>query len=166
MTNEQRKSDLAEILDGFAEQMRTITRLQQERAALTASATVRGKRVTVTVNADGTVIETKFGSGIEDLDYPEIAKAVTEAAQQAAAEAARRSREIMAPVSQNRERLPKLADLIPGMPDLSKELTIPEPPVVSTAPPKSRERLGGYQATEPNSDAAQPRRSGATDSGW
>lgn len=165
MTNEQRKADLAAILDGFAEQMRTITQLQRERAALTASATVRGKRVAVTVNADGTVIETKFGYGIEDLDYPEIAKAVTEAAQQAAAEVARRSREIMAPVSQSRDRLPKLTDLVPGMPDLSKELAIPEPPVVSTAPPKSPERLGGYR--EPSTDDAAPRRpGGATDSGW
>ncbi|WP_040804468.1 YbaB/EbfC family nucleoid-associated protein [Nocardia concava] len=166
MSNEQRKSDLAEILDGFADQMRTIAQLQQERAAVTASAAVRGKRVTVTVNADGTVIETRFGSGIEDLDYPEIAKAVTEAAQQAAAEAARRSREIMAPVTQTRNRLPKLADLVPGMPDLSKELAVPPPPVVSTAPPKSPERLRGYSANDPNADAAQSRPGGATDTGW
>ncbi|MEV6095115.1 YbaB/EbfC family nucleoid-associated protein [Nocardia sp. NPDC051981] len=164
MSNEQAKDDLATILDGFAEQMRTITRLQRERAALTASATARGKRVTVTVNADGTVIETRFGSGIEDLDYSEIAKAVTEAAQQAAAEVARMGRDLMAPVSQNRNRLPKLADLVPGMPDLSKELAIPEPPVVSTAPPKSPERLGGYR--ESTTDTEQPRRGGATDSGW
>ncbi|MVU78985.1 YbaB/EbfC family DNA-binding protein [Nocardia sp. ET3-3] len=155
---------MAEILDGFRDQMRTITALQRERAALTASATVRGKRVTVTVNADGTVIETRFGSGIEELEYSEIAKAVTEAAQQASAEVARRSRDIMAPVSQNRNRLPKLTDIIPGMPDLSKELAIPEPPVVSTAPPKSPERLGGFQ--DPGPDAEQPRRGGATDSGW
>ncbi|MEU6580736.1 YbaB/EbfC family nucleoid-associated protein [Nocardia sp. NPDC046763] len=165
MSNERQKAELADILEGFGEQMRLITQLQCERAALTASVTVR-KRVTVTVNADGTVIETKFHSDIEDLDYPEIAKAVTEAAQQAAAEVARRSRDIMAPVSQNRKRLPTLADLVPGMPDLSKALAIPEPPVVSTAPPKSAERLGGYRDSDANIDVAQPRRGGATDSGW
>ncbi|MEC3955054.1 YbaB/EbfC family nucleoid-associated protein [Nocardia sp. CDC153] len=164
MSNEYQKDDLAAILDGFADEMRTIVELQRQRAALTASATVRGKRVTVTVNADGTVIETRFGSGIEELDYPEIAKAVTEAAKQAAAEVARQSREIMAPVSQNRHRLPKLADIIPGMPDLSEALAIPDAPVVSTAPPKSPERLGGFQ--ESVSDSEQPRRGGATDSGW
>ncbi|MFJ9362876.1 YbaB/EbfC family nucleoid-associated protein [Nocardia sp. NPDC101769] len=164
MSNEQAKADLAEILDGFANQMRVITQLQRERAALTVSATVRGKRVTVTVNADGTVIETRFGSGIEDLGYAEIAKAVTEAAQQAAAEVARRGRDIMAPVSQNRNRLPKLTDIVPGMPDLSKQLAIPEPPVVSTAPPKSPERLGGFQ--EPAIETVEPRHGGATDSGW
>ncbi|MTE11535.1 YbaB/EbfC family nucleoid-associated protein [Nocardia aurantiaca] len=165
MTNERQKAELAEILDGFGQQMRLITQLQRERAALTASATVR-KRVTVTVNADGTVIETKFSSDIEDLDYSEIARAVTEAAQQAAAEVARRGREIMAPVSRNRDRLPKLADLVPGMPDLSKELAIPAPPVVSTAPPKSSERLDGYRDGDTHAEAAQPRRGGATDSGW
>lgn len=164
MSNEKAKADLAEILEGFHDQMRTITRLQQERAALVASATVR-KRVTVTVNADGTVIETRFGSGIEDLDYQEIAKAVTEAAQQAAAEVARKGREVMAPVSQNRDRLRKLKDLVPGMPDLSRELAVPDAPVVSTAPPKSPERLGSLRA-ELDSDAAPQRRGGATDSGW
>ncbi|WP_330183407.1 YbaB/EbfC family nucleoid-associated protein [Nocardia sp. NBC_01503] len=163
--NERARNDLSDILEGFADQMRTITQLQRERAALTATATVRQKRVTVTVNAEGTVIETKFSADIEDLDYPEIAKAVTEAAQQAAAEVARRGREVLAPVSQNRNRLPKLADLVPGMPDLSRELRVPEPPVVSTAPPKSPERTAAQPIPEPD-PAAAPRRGAATDSGW
>ncbi|WP_405489120.1 YbaB/EbfC family nucleoid-associated protein [Nocardia sp. NBC_00511] len=163
MTNEFAQADLNSILEGFADQMQTISRLQHERAALTASATVRGKRVTVTVNADGTVIETRFRSGIEDLDYPEIAKAVTEAAQQAAAEVARLSSELMAPVSQNRKRLPKLNDLIPGMPDLSKELVAPPPPVVSLAPPGAAER--GEVRKDSGSSEVSPR-GGALDSGW
>ncbi|GAB3207275.1 YbaB/EbfC family nucleoid-associated protein [Nocardia tengchongensis] len=162
MVNERAKADFTDILDDFRDQMRTITQLQQQRAAVTASASVRGKRVTVTVNADGTVIETKFASNIDDLDYPEIAKAVTEAAQQASAEVARRSREIMAPVSQNRNRLPRLTELVPGMPDLTEALRIPEPPVVSTAPPKAPER----RAAEPDSDDSRRNRGGATDSGW
>ncbi|WP_067819135.1 YbaB/EbfC family nucleoid-associated protein [Nocardia inohanensis] len=163
MTNERAKADLSAILDDFRDQMSTITKLQRERAALTASATVRGKRVTVTVNADGTVIETRFGSGIEDLDYHEIAKAVTEAAQQASAEVARRSQELMEPVSRNRNRLPKLTDLVPGMPDLSRELVAPELPVVSTAPPNSPERA----AAHPKPDEQTPGgRTTATDSGW
>ncbi|MFB8002137.1 YbaB/EbfC family nucleoid-associated protein [Nocardia sp. NPDC056000] len=166
MTNNERaRHDLSDILEGFADQMRTITQLQRERAALTASASVRQKRVTVTVNAEGTVIETKFNSEIADLDYPEIAKAITEAAQQAAAEVAQRGRDILAPVSQNRNRLPKLSDLVPGMPDLSRELRIPEPPVVSTAPPKSPERLATQANDEPESQTP-PRRGAATDSGW
>ncbi|MRH92853.1 YbaB/EbfC family DNA-binding protein [Nocardia sp. SYP-A9097] len=163
--NERARTDLSDILEGFADQMRTITQLQRERAALTATATVRQKRVTVTVNAEGTVIETKFGSDIADLDYPEIAKAITEAAQQAAAEVAQRGREVLAPVSQNQNRLPKLADLVPGMPDLSRELRIPEPPVVSTAPPKSPERTAAQPNPVPDPTAA-PRRGAATDSGW
>ncbi|MFE3984346.1 YbaB/EbfC family nucleoid-associated protein [Nocardia tengchongensis] len=162
MVNERAKADFTDILDDFRDQMRTITQLQQQRAAVTASASVRGKRVTVTVNADGTVIETKFASNIDDLDYPEIAKAVTEAAQQASAEVAQRSREIMAPVSQNRNRLPRLTELVPGMPDLTEALRIPEPPVVSTAPPKAPER----RAVEPDSDDSRRNRGGATDSGW
>ncbi|MFF2552687.1 YbaB/EbfC family nucleoid-associated protein [Nocardia sp. NPDC058058] len=165
MSNERARNDLTDILEGFADQMRTITQLQRERAALTATASVRQKRVTVTVNAEGTVIETKFSSSIEDLDYVEIAKAVTEAAQQAAAEVAKRGREVLAPVSQNRDRLPKLSDLVPGLPDLSRELRVPEAPVVSTAPPKSPERTA-TQANPESDGSAAPRRGAATDSGW
>ncbi|MBL1075208.1 YbaB/EbfC family nucleoid-associated protein [Nocardia sp. 2] len=162
MSNEYAKNDLQDILDGLSLQLRTITQLQRERAALTASATVR-KRVTVTVNADGTVIETKFSADIDDLDYPEIAKAVTEAAQQAAAEVARKGQAVMAPVSRNRDRMPTLTDLIPGMPDLKGELSVPPAPHVSTAPPGSTER--GAAHTDSASDAERPR-GGATDSGW
>lgn len=165
MSNERARSDLSDILEGFADQMRTITQLQRERAALTETVSVRQKRVTVTVNAEGTIIEIKFSSDIDDLDYPEIAKAVTEAAQQASAQVARRGREVLAPVSQTQNRLPKLADLVPGMPDLSRELRIPEPPVVSTAPPGSAER-NAAQANLESDGSATPHRGAATDTGW
>jgi hypothetical protein len=137
MTNEHAKAEMAAVLDGVQKQLRSIARLQQERTLLTASATVR-RRVTVTVNANGTVIETKFGAGIEDLSYSEIARAVTEASQQAAAEVARKTEEMMSPLQEQRARLPKLSDLIEGMPDFGAE--IPEPPPVSTAAPGSAER--------------------------
>ncbi|MFI6870206.1 YbaB/EbfC family nucleoid-associated protein [Nocardia sp. NPDC050406] len=166
MSNEFAKAGLSDILDGLAQQLQDITRLQRERAALTASATTAGKRVTVTVNADGTVIETRFASDIADLDYMEIAKAVTEAAQRAAADVARRSRELMAPLEQNRRRLPKLADLVPGMPDLSKEMVPPEPPVVSTAPPNAPERLAAQRDLQAEGADPDVRRGAAIDSGW
>lgn len=165
MTNERTKTDLTDIFEGLAQQMRTIEQLQRERASLTASASVRGKRVTVTVNADGTIIETKFGAEIADLDYSEIAKAITEAAQQASAEVARRSAEVLAPLQQNRRRMPKLEDLIPGMPDLTKKVRVPEPPVVSTAPPGSAERTAPKDDSADGSNASG-RRGGAIDSGW
>lgn len=156
MSNEQARSDLHTVIDGVQEQLRTIGRIQQERAEIIGTATVR-KRVTVTVNADNRVIETKFAADIDDLDYAEIAKAVTEAAQQAAAEVARKTAELTAPYHEQRARMPKLSDLIDGMP----QLRIPAPVEASLDPPKARDRLvdNGDQGNRGGSGTA-------TDSSW
>ncbi|MEU2034665.1 YbaB/EbfC family nucleoid-associated protein [Nocardia amamiensis] len=138
MTNELAKAEMASLLEEVQEQLRTVAKVQQERAQLIGSASVRGKRVTVFVNADGTVIETKFGPGIEDLSYAEIAKAITEAAQAAAVDVARKGQQLMTPLHDRRARLPKLSDLIEGMPDFTRQ--IPQPPKASTAPPDAAER--------------------------
>ncbi|WP_433195542.1 YbaB/EbfC family nucleoid-associated protein [Nocardia sp. CA-107356] len=137
MTNEFAKAEMAAVLDEVQQQFRAIAQVQRQRAELTASATVR-KRITVTVNADGTIIETKFAAGVEELSYSEIAKAVTEAAQKATAEVMRKAQELMMPLHDRRARLPKLSDLIEGMPDLSAEM--PKAPRVSLAPPNAEER--------------------------
>ncbi|MFC4377444.1 YbaB/EbfC family nucleoid-associated protein [Nocardia halotolerans] len=158
MTNEHAKAQMADILETVQSQMRAIAQVQQDRAQITASATVR-KRVTVTVNADYKVIETKFTPDIDDLTYTEIAKAVTEAAQNAATEVARKTQELMAPIQSERARLPKITELVDGMDDFA----IPEPVEASLAPPNSPER-------EPNAPAeAEPdgsRSRTATDSSW
>ncbi|GAA5067104.1 YbaB/EbfC family nucleoid-associated protein [Nocardia callitridis] len=170
MTNAHAKEEMAKLLDQARDQLRDIGRVQQERAQLTASATVR-KKVTVTVNADGTVIETKFAAGYEELSASELAKAVTTAAQQAATDVADKARELMAPLSERRARLPKLSELIDGMPDFSSD--IPTPPPVSLAPPNAKERRADVE------DGATPRFSnvevvdrervgdgGVTDTSW
>ncbi|WP_254854111.1 YbaB/EbfC family nucleoid-associated protein [Nocardia donostiensis] len=113
--------------------MRMIAQVQNARSQLTSSASTRKKRVNVTVNADGIVIATKFGPRVEDLSYSELAKAFTEAAQAAAADVARKGQELMAPLHDRRARLPKLSDLIEGMPDVSG--MTPPAPEVTTAPP-------------------------------
>lgn len=158
-----RQSDL---LDDARQQLRAITQLIAERATLTASATVR-KRVTVTVNADNIIIETKFGPGIEELSPPEIAAAVTEAGQLACTAMARKSSELMAPAVLDSQRLPKLTGMVEDIPDLP----IPQPVAASTAPPNSPERhLGSHP--DPGMHFAEtenyPRATGnsATDSAW
>ncbi|MEV0252260.1 YbaB/EbfC family nucleoid-associated protein [Nocardia sp. NPDC050712] len=164
MANEIVKEQMVAVLEGVQQQFRTIARIQQSRAALTASATAR-KRVTVTVNASGTIIETKFGSGIEDLSYSEIARAITEAAQQAHAEVGRKTEELMAPLQQQRARLPKLSDLVEGMPDLSP----PELPPVSLAPPGSPERAAADSAmtfSAVDTPLVEADGRGVTDSSW
>ncbi|MBF6211559.1 YbaB/EbfC family nucleoid-associated protein [Nocardia puris] len=135
---------MASVIDAFQHQMRAIAQAQRQRVKLTASATSRDKRVTVTVNANGVVIETKFSAGISELSYGEIAATVTRTAQEAAEEVARLSRELAAPLAERRARLPKLSEVIEGMPDFESE--IPTEPPVSTAPPGAPERT---EADEP-----------------
>ncbi len=158
MSNEQARSDLHTVIEGAQEQLRTIARMQQERAEIIGTATAR-KRVTVTVNADNRVIETKFAADIDDLDYADIAKAVTEAAQLAAAEVARKTAELTSPLQAQRARMPKFSDMIDGMP----ELRIPQPVEASLAPPKARERAEQAGGGDPD-DRGRP--SAATDSSW
>ncbi|QIS10169.1 YbaB/EbfC family DNA-binding protein [Nocardia arthritidis] len=69
--------------------------MERRRSLLTATASVCDKRVTVTVNAEGVLIETRFGDDIGDLTYDEIAVAVPDAVRTAAREVTRKSRELM-----------------------------------------------------------------------
>ncbi|MEU4319043.1 YbaB/EbfC family nucleoid-associated protein [Nocardia fluminea] len=158
MANEHAKAQMADILETVQTQMRAIAQVQQDRAKIIASATVR-KRVTVTVNADYKVIETKFTPDIDDLTYTEIAKAVTEAAQQASVEVARKTQALMAPIQSERARLPKITELVDDMDGFA----IPQPVEASLEPPNSpeRERL----STDEEDGSRDPSRP-ATDAGW
>lgn len=137
MANEFLKGELASMMDEFQAQMTALADVHQRRAQLTAAGTASQKRVTVTLNADGVVIETRF-TDTEDLTHQELAKAVTEAAQEAAAELARTTAELMNPLRERRGHMPKISDLIEGLPNLEDRL--PDLIPASLAPPNSPER--------------------------
>lgn len=172
MVREHGEAEAASILEGFTRQMRAIAEATQQRAQLTASATASGGRVTVTVNADGIVIATRFSPDIDDLDYAEIAKAVTTAAQSAASEVAKKVRDLMRPLTEERMKMPRLSEMFDKMPDLQAQAPLEVP--ASLAPPNSRERLSWQADQGPeftNSvDYEQWRSDGgaadATDKGW
>lgn len=168
MANEFAKAQLAEVRAAFQDQLALIADLQARRTRLTATGTARGKRVTVTVNADGTVIETKFNGNVSDLGYADIARAVTAAAQEAAAELARKSSELMAPLQEMRGRFPKVHEIVEGMPDLTAQR--PTAPEVSLAPPNSPERrvaaTADHTPFENVERLPQHDDSGVTESGW
>ncbi|MEC3954478.1 YbaB/EbfC family nucleoid-associated protein [Nocardia sp. CDC153] len=132
MTNERAKAEMADLLDEMRWQMAEVARIQRERAGIVGRATIR-KRVTVTTDANGVVTDVRFSSGIQDLDYPEIADAVVRAAAEAAADAARQVRELMADFQRRRTGLPTLSDLVPGAPDVRTVL----PPITGTLPRQS-----------------------------
>lgn len=166
MSNEHARAELAAILEQTEEQLRVIGGIQQARAALIGTGSARRNRVTVSVNADGTVIETKFGQGIEDLNMSEVAQAVTEAAQRAARHLAEQHAALMEPMQERRARLPKLTDLIEDMPDLR----VPEAPRPSLTPPKSADRDVPFAPDEPRyldvEEQHGPPTRRVTDSGW
>ena len=143
MTNERAKADLADLLDTVNTHIRSIADAQRQRTELVATATAREGRIQVTCNADGVPIETVFADDIDDLDYDDIAMAVTEAAQDAAAEVARRAEELIAPVRRSRSRLPSLSSIVTDLPDLRAKM--PEPQRASFDPPSARdqEQSGG-----------------------
>ncbi|WP_327151657.1 YbaB/EbfC family nucleoid-associated protein [Nocardia sp. NBC_01329] len=134
----------ASALESFQKQMKLVAQLQQQRARLTATASVRDKKVTVTVNANSAVIETVFADDIDELSYDEIAAAVTEAAQKAAEEVTRRAHELAEPLMAARADRPKLSDVLEGIP----EFQMPPEPEVSTAAPGSVERSAIETAAE------------------
>lgn len=137
MANEFLKAELASMIDEFQAQMKTLADTHERRARLTATGTALHKRVTIVLNADGVVIETRFDPDL-DLPLAEIADAVTEAAQAAAIELASKSTELMDPIKERRGRMPKMSDLIEALPDLTER--IPEPIPASTTPPNSPDR--------------------------
>ncbi|MTJ60967.1 YbaB/EbfC family DNA-binding protein [Nocardia seriolae] len=172
MTGHNGEAAKAAIVEEFTTQLRAIAEASRRRVQLTATGTAAGGRVRVTVNADGVVIATRFSADIADLSYDEIAKAMTTAAQNAATDVARQGRELLQPLRDKRARLPRLSDLIEGMPDLESHAPTIEP--ASLAPPHSRERLSQLGDAAPECGNAvdyeawtegQESR-GATDSGW
>ncbi|MFI6870184.1 YbaB/EbfC family nucleoid-associated protein [Nocardia sp. NPDC050406] len=124
------------LLGDVTQHLRAIRDMAKQRAQLTASATTAGGRVTVTVNADCVVIATRFSSDIDDLSYDDIANAMTQAAQKAAAEMARKSQELIEPLAEQRATMMKLPDLLEDAPDLNFDApSIP----ASLAPPHRRD---------------------------
>lgn len=155
MSNEHVKAEMVQLLDEMRGQMREVARIQRARAEITGRATVR-KRVTVTTDANGVVAEVRFGSGIADLSYPEIADAIVRASEAAAADAARQVRELMAPLQQRRTDMPSLSDLVEGAPDIRPML----PPLSGELPPHQDSRQPSAEDTRDRDPGAMFRESG------
>ncbi len=132
MTSHWNDSDADEVIHALHEKVTELTRVQQERVRLTAKATSRDGAVSITVNANGTVIETRFGPAAEDLEYRKLAQRVTTTAQRAVEELRRKTDELMADIVEGHNRLPKLYELIEGMPNFDDETLLRAPGMLVT----------------------------------
>ncbi|WP_194852921.1 YbaB/EbfC family nucleoid-associated protein [Nocardia sp. SYP-A9097] len=99
-----------------------IVRLQDRRAELYGTGAAEGRRVLAAVNADGVLIDLKFSSGIGDLDFDEIADAVTAASRAAVAEVARMVTALFAPLLRTDAAYPGPAATLAGIEQLRDQL--------------------------------------------
>lgn len=170
--NDFNRGDVEGLLDQVQSQLQMIGQLQQKRANLIGRGSVRSGRVSVAVNADGVVIDVKFGRNVEDLEYSELARAVTDASRRAVEDVTQQAKQLMAPLEKDRARLPKLSDLLPGMPDLSSAM--PSQERAPMTKPDDPSRVLNDESDSPpmkfdnvevvDGNAAGKR--GVTDSGW
>ncbi|MEU7631373.1 YbaB/EbfC family nucleoid-associated protein [Nocardia sp. NPDC049220] len=168
MTNEHRKADLADALDSLQQQVQLVAEMQQRRAGLTGTGTVPNDYVTITVNADNAVIQTQFSPDIGELDFEEIAEAVTAAAQAAIADVARKVHLLTEPLAAQRRTTPTLQQMLEGLTGVSVEL--PDAPPATLVPPGSANHEFDGTATVSSEggdyDERPRRRRGATGTSW
>ncbi|MFI5779346.1 YbaB/EbfC family DNA-binding protein [Nocardia sp. NPDC051570] len=142
--NDRFIADVAQLLDSFSAAMAQVSDMRRQRDALTGEASVERGRITVVVNASGSIERTIFAEDIDDLSYAQIARATLQAAQQAAAEVKHKAEALAGTLQQTRARMPQLPDLIDGMPQLHADIA-PPPPAPLTPP---GERAIGTTETE------------------
>ncbi|MFI6999113.1 YbaB/EbfC family nucleoid-associated protein [Nocardia sp. NPDC050175] len=134
--NRRLAEDASGLLDAFGQTFGHLAELARSRAELTASASAERGRITVTVNASGSIIATKFAGAVDDLSYSQIARATLQAAQRAAAKITRKEAELRAPLIERQSAMPRLEDMFSELAELRKKMpkAVPAP----LTPPSER----------------------------
>ncbi|WP_327119148.1 YbaB/EbfC family nucleoid-associated protein [Nocardia sp. NBC_01730] len=116
MSSERDRVGHPDTLTQIQEQIRIIEETQRQRVLLTATALSRDKRVRVTVNTNGMVIETRFASDISQVfTADELAKTVTEVVQAAAAAVDCKNQELIASLAAKQALLPRMPEPAEGI---------------------------------------------------
>lgn len=135
MSNDALRHEMTEVLALVQEQLADIAAVQKQQAELTATVATADGMVEVMVNAAGHVIKTVIdGAYLGEYEFEELADHITEAAQAAARDVARRSTEMLVPINERRRRFPSLSDIVEDAPDL-RELMPEWPPSMAAAQP-------------------------------
>lgn len=133
MSNDGLRHEMTEVLALVQEQLADIAAVQKQQAEITATAATADGMVEVTVNAAGHVVKTVINeSYLDEHEFDELSDHITEAAQAAARDAARRVTEMFVPVNERRKRFPSLSEFVNGAPDL-RDLVPPWPQPVAAA---------------------------------
>jgi DNA-binding protein YbaB len=137
LSNDELRHEMTEVLALVQEQLADIAAVQKQQAELTATAATADGMVEVTVNAAGHVIKTVIDeSYLDEHEFDELSDHITEAAQTAARDVARRATEMFVPINERRKRFPSLSEFIEGAPDLRDLVPAWPQPVAAAAPPR------------------------------
>jgi DNA-binding YbaB/EbfC family protein len=119
LSNDALRHEMTEVLALVQEQMADIATMQKKQAAITATGTAADGMVEVTVNAQGHLVKTVIDEAyLDEHEFEDLSDHITEAAQEAAGDAARQVSELLVPISERRKRFPSLSDIVDGAPDL------------------------------------------------
>lgn len=144
------RHQFTEVLAVVQEQMADIAAVHKKQAELTATGAAADGLVEVTVNAYGQLMKTVIDeSYLDEYEFDELGDHITEAAEAAAREAARRMAEMMAPISERRKGLPSLSQVMEGAPDL-RDLAPPWlDPFAAAQSPRTRDDDSGEETAFP-----------------
>ncbi|MCU1640795.1 MAG: YbaB/EbfC family nucleoid-associated protein [Nocardia sp.] len=117
--NDEMKRLVDTLLDGLDQRAADLPGICDRLATSRSSAWSADRRVEVTVDAYGIVLDVRLADNAFEGGRPErLARSIKEAAVAAARAAHRRRDEILAPITETTAVLPDLTDLFPGMPRL------------------------------------------------
>lgn len=142
--NQKLAEATSEMIDNIQEAIGRIADTRRLQQAMTVTASAEHGRITVTVDATGSITRTVFSDDVSDLPYGAIARGIVAAAQHAAAESRRRREELMAPLKALRARMPTVEEHLPGMTVLAGlRAEMPQPVPAPLTPPSEREQYSG-----------------------
>lgn len=119
MDNDEARHELIDALALVQEQFADLAVVEEARAELSSTASAADGTVTVTVDAEGVVIQTAVSeSYFDDHDLADLGSHITAAAQDAARDVALKMAELLAPLAERREQMPSLSDIVEGAPDI------------------------------------------------
>jgi DNA-binding protein YbaB len=123
MSNDAIRNEFSQVLALVQEQMRDLSNIQQQRSALSATATAADGTVEVTVNAQRTVTTTVVDeSYLDDHEITELGAHITSAAQAAVRQMDKRSEALLAPMNARRKAVSEISGNVIGLPGFREAL--------------------------------------------
>lgn len=108
------RDQIDQLTTAFESQQKQLTEIRQQLAVYRVAATSADGLVEVTVDAEGTVVQTKVTAKAMRSTPHKLESAVTEAARAATAAAREHHESLLSPLLNEADAAPDLSDLLPG----------------------------------------------------